>query len=136
MPNLKDNSDPTTAMNMSLVLIAKAFKLNQSTPTNNNQRISSNPRNKQIAQPDMNMGKDRQIQMIGGHGGNQFGQYARLIVVLGITPSTANRNANQNGNGNVVAARAKGLQLQAEEYDLMAAAGDIAEIKNSMQTAS
>ena len=38
-----DISDPTDAMNMALVLMAKAFKLNYSTPTNNNQRISSNP---------------------------------------------------------------------------------------------
>ncbi|GJR66095.1 hypothetical protein Tco_0012160 [Tanacetum coccineum] len=38
-------------MNMALALMAKAFKLNYSTPTNNNQRISSNPRNRQIAQP-------------------------------------------------------------------------------------
>ncbi|GKC41723.1 hypothetical protein Tco_1059445 [Tanacetum coccineum] len=50
MPNPKDITDPTTAMNMALVLMAKAFKLNYSTPTNNNQRISSNPRNRQIAQ--------------------------------------------------------------------------------------
>nr|GFD44170.1 hypothetical protein [Tanacetum cinerariifolium] len=41
-----------------------------------NQRISSNPRNKQIAQPGMNMGQDRQIQMIRGNGKNQFRQYA------------------------------------------------------------
>ncbi|GJT60911.1 hypothetical protein Tco_1004444 [Tanacetum coccineum] len=51
MPNLEDITDPTAAMNMTLVLMAKAFKLNYSTPTNNNQRISSNPRNRQIAQP-------------------------------------------------------------------------------------
>nr|GFA35413.1 hypothetical protein [Tanacetum cinerariifolium] len=51
MPNPKDITDPTTAMNMALALMAKAFKLNYSSPTNNNQRISSNPRNKQIAQP-------------------------------------------------------------------------------------
>nr|GFD41927.1 ribonuclease H-like domain-containing protein [Tanacetum cinerariifolium] len=38
-------------MNMALVLMAKAFKLNYSTPTNNNLQISSNLRNKQIAQP-------------------------------------------------------------------------------------
>nr|GEV35273.1 hypothetical protein [Tanacetum cinerariifolium] len=56
---------------MALVLMAKAFKLTYSTPTNKNQRISSNPRNRQIAQPGMNMGQDRQIQMIRGHGGNQ-----------------------------------------------------------------
>nr|GEV46549.1 hypothetical protein [Tanacetum cinerariifolium] len=51
MPNPEDITEPTTAMNIALVLTAKAFKLNYSTPTNNNQRISSNPRNRQIAQP-------------------------------------------------------------------------------------
>ncbi|GJU35216.1 retrovirus-related pol polyprotein from transposon TNT 1-94 [Tanacetum coccineum] len=90
MPNPEEIKDPTTAMNMSLVLMAKAFKLNYSTPTNNNQRISSNPRNRQIAQPGMNMGQDRQMQM------------NRLLVVPGIA------NQNPNGNGNVVAARAEG----------------------------
>nr|GEX68834.1 hypothetical protein [Tanacetum cinerariifolium] len=72
MTNTKDITDPTTAINMALALMAKAFKLNYSTPTNNNQRISSNPRNRQIAQPGMNMGQDRQMQMIRGNGGNQF----------------------------------------------------------------
>nr|GFD16258.1 hypothetical protein [Tanacetum cinerariifolium] len=76
MPNPKDITDSITAMNMALALMAKAFKLNYSTPTNNNQRISSNPRNRQIAQPGMNMGQDRQMQMVGGNGGNQFRQYA------------------------------------------------------------
>nr|GFC85521.1 hypothetical protein [Tanacetum cinerariifolium] len=65
IPNPEDITDPTTAMNMTLALMAKAFKLNYSTPTNNNKRISSNPRNWQIAQPGMNMGQDRQMQMIG-----------------------------------------------------------------------
>ncbi|GKC41869.1 retrovirus-related pol polyprotein from transposon TNT 1-94 [Tanacetum coccineum] len=210
MPNPEDIIDPTTAMNMALVLIAKAFKLNYSTPTNNNRRISSNPRNRQIAQPGMNMGQDRQTQMVGGNGGNKFRQYAGqnvgnqnrynvvqnvrnqvvqnavqnsgvqnvgnqngLIVVSGIA------NQNPNGNGNVVAARAEGnaignngnqircynyrglghlarnctvrprrrdaaylqtqlliaqkeeaeIQLQAEEFDLMAAAADLDEIE-------
>ncbi|GJT77786.1 retrovirus-related pol polyprotein from transposon TNT 1-94 [Tanacetum coccineum] len=54
IPNPEDITDPTTAMNMALALMAKAFKLNYSTPTNNNQRISSNPRNRQIAQPVQN----------------------------------------------------------------------------------
>nr|GEX90786.1 hypothetical protein [Tanacetum cinerariifolium] len=67
MTNPEDITDPTTAMNMALALIAKAFKLNYSTPTNNNQRISSNPKNRQIAQPGMNMGQDRQMQMVGGY---------------------------------------------------------------------
>nr|GFB44802.1 hypothetical protein [Tanacetum cinerariifolium] len=36
---------------MTLALMAKAFTLNNTTPTNNNQRSSSNPSNMQIAQP-------------------------------------------------------------------------------------
>nr|GEV93328.1 hypothetical protein [Tanacetum cinerariifolium] len=138
MPNLEDITDPTTTMNMALALMAKAFKLNYSTPTNNNQRISSNPRNRQIAQPGMNIGQDRQMQMVGvpnpriQNVGNQDG----LIGVLG------NANQNPNGNGNLVAARAEGntqlliaqkeeaeIQLQAKEFDLMAAAADLDEIE-------
>nr|GFB20314.1 hypothetical protein [Tanacetum cinerariifolium] len=61
MPNPEDITDPTTAMNMALAFMAKAFNLNYSTPTNNNQRISSNPRNRQIAQPRINIGQDRQM---------------------------------------------------------------------------
>nr|GFA69249.1 hypothetical protein [Tanacetum cinerariifolium] len=174
-------TDPTTAMNMALVLMAKAFKLNYSTPTNNNQRISLNLRNRQIAQPGMNMGKDRQMQMVGGNGENQFRQYAGQNVgnltgyndvqnignkVIqnalqnprvqnvgnqnGLISVQGNGNQNQIGNGNLVAERAEGnavgqngnqircynckgeeaeIQLQAEEYDLMAAAADINELK-------
>ncbi|GJU39454.1 retrovirus-related pol polyprotein from transposon TNT 1-94 [Tanacetum coccineum] len=80
MPNPEDITGPTTAMNMALVLMAKAFKQNYSKPTNNNQRISSNPRNTQITQLCMNMGQDRQMQMVGGNGGNRFGQYAGQIA--------------------------------------------------------
>nr|GEV94592.1 retrovirus-related Pol polyprotein from transposon TNT 1-94 [Tanacetum cinerariifolium] len=153
----------------------------------------------------MNQEEDRQIQNVGGNGGNQFGQYARqvaqnqqgynawqnheiqgaqnagqnagvqnggnqngLVVILGI--------ANQSGTGNVVTARTEGtgirnqarcyncrglghiarnctarprsrdatylqtqplisqkkeagIQLQAEEFDFMDAAGDLDEIK-------
>ncbi|GKD89257.1 hypothetical protein Tco_1364764 [Tanacetum coccineum] len=137
MPNPKDISDPTTAMNMALTLMAKAFKINYSTPTNNNQRISSNPRNRQIAQPSMNIGQDRQMQMVGGNGGHQFRQFGgnqngynvvqnvgsqivqNPIQNLGgqnggnhngiiVVLGIANQNANQIRNGNVVAARAEG----------------------------
>nr|GFC60076.1 Gag-Pol polyprotein [Tanacetum cinerariifolium] len=80
MTNPKDITDSTTAMNMALALMAKAFNLNYSTPTNNNQRISSNLRNRQIAQPSMNIGHDRQMQMVGGNGENQFRLYARQNV--------------------------------------------------------
>nr|GFC82311.1 hypothetical protein [Tanacetum cinerariifolium] len=61
MTSLEDINDPTEAMNAALILFAKAFQL--SALTNNNQRTSSNPRNRQIAQPVMNMGLDRQIQL-------------------------------------------------------------------------
>nr|GEY70446.1 hypothetical protein [Tanacetum cinerariifolium] len=76
IPNPENITDPTTAINMSLALMAKAFKLNYSTPTNNNQRISSNLRNRHIAQPGMNMGQDRQMQIVGGNGENQCREYA------------------------------------------------------------
>nr|GEZ44098.1 hypothetical protein [Tanacetum cinerariifolium] len=50
----------------------------------------------------MIMGQDRQMQMVGGNGENQFRQYAGqnngLIGVL------ENANQNLNGNGNLVAA--------------------------------
>ncbi|GKF39242.1 hypothetical protein Tco_0119303, partial [Tanacetum coccineum] len=105
------HSEPTTAMNMELVLMAKAFKLNYSTPTNNNQRISSNPHNRQIAQPGMNMDQNRQMQMVEGNGGNQFRQYAGQNVgnqngynaVLECWESgIANQNPNGNGLGHLV----------------------------------
>ncbi|GJW22045.1 retrovirus-related pol polyprotein from transposon TNT 1-94 [Tanacetum coccineum] len=123
MINLDNISDPTIAMNMALALMAKAFKL--STPTNNNKRISSNPRNRQIAQPGMNMGQDRHIQNVRGNGGNQFGQYIvqnvgnQVVQNPGVQnvgnqnglivfPRIPHPNGNQNGTGNVIAARAEG----------------------------
>ncbi|GJW13778.1 hypothetical protein Tco_0017911 [Tanacetum coccineum] len=105
MINPEDISDPTTAMNMELVLIAKAFKLNYSTPTNNNQRISSNPRNRQIAQPSMNMGQDRKMQMVGGNDRNQFRQYAGQKIGnqngYNAVQNVGNQIANQNTNWNM-----------------------------------
>nr|GEU31159.1 hypothetical protein [Tanacetum cinerariifolium] len=138
MLNPEDITDPTTAMNMTLALMIKAFKLNYSTPTNNNQRISLNLRNRQIAQPCMNMGQDRQMQMVGGNGENQFRQYdgqnvgnlngyngvqnvrnqvTQNAIQNLIIQNVGNQNRqtvilgtnqNSNGNGNLVAARAEG----------------------------
>nr|GEW77333.1 putative ribonuclease H-like domain-containing protein [Tanacetum cinerariifolium] len=108
MTNPEDITDPTTAMNMALALMAKAFKLNYSTPTNNNQRISSNPRNRQIAQPGMNMGQDRQMQMVGSNGGNQFRQYVGQNAGNSAGYNDVIRNQNQIGNGNLVIAHAEG----------------------------
>nr|GEU83027.1 putative RNA-directed DNA polymerase [Tanacetum cinerariifolium] len=120
MPNPEDIADPTIAMNMAFVLMAKAFKLNYSTPTNNNQRISSNPRNMQIAQSGMNMRQDRQIQIVRGNGGNQFRQYAGQNVrnQNGYNALQNIRNQNPNRNGNVVAARAEGTTTNGNNGDL------------------
>nr|GFC32052.1 hypothetical protein [Tanacetum cinerariifolium] len=135
MANPEDIIDSTIAMNMALALMAKAFKLNYLIPTNNNQRISSNPCNRQIAQPGMNMGQDRQMQMIGGNGGNQFRQYVGQNVgnlngynavqnvrnqvahnlrvqnvgnQNGLIGVQGNGNQNQIENGNLVVVRAEG----------------------------
>nr|GFA43109.1 hypothetical protein [Tanacetum cinerariifolium] len=123
MSNPEDITDPTTAMNMALALMAKAFKLNYSTLTNNNQRISSNPRNRQIAQPSMNMGRDRKMQMVGGNGGNQFRQYAKQNVGNPAGYNDVIGNQNQIGNGNLVttlaegnAAGQKGNQIRCYNY--------------------
>nr|GEU68083.1 integrase, catalytic region, zinc finger, CCHC-type, peptidase aspartic, catalytic [Tanacetum cinerariifolium] len=159
MPNPEDITDPTTAMNMALTLMAKAFKLNYSTPTNNNQRISSNLHNRQIAQPEC--------------------RESEWVQCSTDCQESGNANHNLNGNGNLVAARAEGnaaghngnqircynyrrvghfarnctgrprrrdaaylqtqlliaqkeeagIQLQAKEFDLMAVAADLDEIE-------
>nr|GEV34700.1 reverse transcriptase domain-containing protein [Tanacetum cinerariifolium] len=88
MPNPEDITDATTAMNMALALMAKAFKLNYSTPTNNNQRISSNPRNRQIAQPEC--------------------RESEWVQCCTECQESGNANQNLNMNGNLVAARAEG----------------------------
>nr|GEX94251.1 hypothetical protein [Tanacetum cinerariifolium] len=147
MPNLKDNPNPTTAMNMALALMAKAFELNYLTSTNNNQRISSNPRNRQIAQPG-NLNGYNAIQNVR----NQVAHNPRVQNVRNQNGLIGfPRNINQTRNGNLEAARAEGnaaghndnqircyncrgkeeavIQLQAEEFDLMAAAADLDKIK-------
>nr|GFB58371.1 hypothetical protein [Tanacetum cinerariifolium] len=156
MPNPKDITDPTTAINMALDLMAKAFKLNYShQPTTIRgfhqthvigRLLNRNVRNlngyndvqnveNQIIQ---NAVQNLRIQNVGNQNG--------LNVVSG------NANQNPNGNGNLVAAcvevRPKrrdaaylqtqlliaqkeeaGIQLQAEEFDLMATAADFDEIE-------
>ncbi|GJT39212.1 retrovirus-related pol polyprotein from transposon TNT 1-94 [Tanacetum coccineum] len=112
--------NPITAMNMTLVLMTKAFKLNYSTPTNNNQRILSNPRNRQIAQPGMNMGPDRQMQMVGRNGGNQFRQYAGRNV-----GNQNGYNAVQNVRNQVVqnAVQNQGVQNVGNQNGLIVVPG-------------
>nr|GEX01267.1 hypothetical protein [Tanacetum cinerariifolium] len=141
MPNPEDITDLTTAMNMALGLMAKAFKLNYSTPTNNNQRISSNPRNRLIAQPRMNMGQVRQMQMVGaraeGNAARQNGNQIRCYNYRGVghyarncTVRPRRRDAAYLQTQLLIAQKEEaGIQLQAEEFDLMAAASDLDEIE-------
>nr|GEZ14057.1 hypothetical protein [Tanacetum cinerariifolium] len=105
MPNPEDITDPTTAMHMALALMAKAFKLNYSTLANNNQRISSNPRNRKIAQLGQNA---RNLAGYNDVIGNQFIQNANVGNQNGLIGVQGNGNQNQIGNGNHVAARAEG----------------------------
>ncbi|GKE08852.1 gag-pol polyprotein [Tanacetum coccineum] len=124
MQNPEDSSDPTTAMNTTLALLAKAFKFN-TIPTNNNQRSSLIPRNSQIAQPDMNTSQDIKMQMVDDNVGNQVRQNAvqndgnevgqNAVQNPGIQNvenmnglSVVSEIANQYGNGNVVTAPAEG----------------------------
>ncbi|GJS43887.1 hypothetical protein Tco_0568930 [Tanacetum coccineum] len=125
MQNPSDISNPTTALDMALEFMSKAFQLNNTTPTNNNQRSSSNPSNMQIAQPGMNMDQDRQMLMVEDNVGNQFRpnamQNVRNQVVLNASQNlgvhnVGNQNGlsvvseivNQYGNVNVVTAPAEG----------------------------
>nr|GEY44231.1 integrase, catalytic region, zinc finger, CCHC-type, peptidase aspartic, catalytic [Tanacetum cinerariifolium] len=139
MPNHEDITDPTTAMNMELALMAKAFKLNYSTTTNNNQRISSNPRNRQIAQPGINMGQDRQMQIVEGNGGNYWAKWKpdKVLQLQGVGHYARNctvwprrRDAAYLQTQLLIARKEEaGIQLQVKEYDLMAAAVDLNEIE-------
>nr|GFC88550.1 hypothetical protein [Tanacetum cinerariifolium] len=95
MLNPEDITDFTTAMNMALALMAKAFKLNYSTPTNNNQRISSNSRNRQYP---------------GQNAGNLNGYNAVQNVENQVAQNPRVQNdgiQNQIGNGNLLAVRAE-----------------------------
>nr|GFA69393.1 hypothetical protein [Tanacetum cinerariifolium] len=60
------------------------------------------------AQPGMNMGQDRQMQMVGGNGGNQFRQYAGQNAGNLNGYNDVYNIGNQIGNGNLVAARVEG----------------------------
>ncbi|GKD30991.1 hypothetical protein Tco_1241769, partial [Tanacetum coccineum] len=116
MQNPEDISDLTIALDMALELMTKAFQLNNTTPTNNNQRSSLNPCYSQIAHSGMNIDQDRQMLMVDDNVGNLFRQNAvqnvgylvgqNAVQNPGIQ-SVISEIANQYGNGNVVTARAE-----------------------------
>ncbi|GKE91622.1 zf-CCHC domain-containing protein [Tanacetum coccineum] len=124
MQNLKDSSDPTTAMNKALALMAKAFKFN-TIPTNYKQRSSLISYNSQIAQPDMNTSQDIKMQMVDDNVRNQVRQNAvqndRNEVGQNAVQNPGFQNVknmnrlsvvseieNQYGNGNIVTAPTEG----------------------------
>ncbi|GJW18372.1 hypothetical protein Tco_0025808, partial [Tanacetum coccineum] len=124
MQNPEDILDPTTVIDMTLVLMAKEFTLNDTTPINNNQKSSSNPSNMQIAQPGMNIDQDRQMLMVENNVGNPFrsnavqnvrNQVFQNVVQYPGVQNVGNHNglsvdlgiANQYGIGNFVTARAE-----------------------------
>nr|GEU49585.1 hypothetical protein [Tanacetum cinerariifolium] len=125
MQNPKDISNPTTAFDMALALMSKAFQLNNITPTNDNQRSSSNPCYSQIAQSGMNIDQDRHMLMVDDNIGNQFRPNAmhnvRNQIVLNVSQNLGVQNvgyqnrlsvileiANHHVNRNVVIALAEG----------------------------
>nr|GFB14493.1 hypothetical protein [Tanacetum cinerariifolium] len=96
MLNPDDITYSTTAMNMALALMAKAFKLNYSTPTNKNQRISSN----------QGIGR-----LLNRNAGNLNGYNAVQNVRNQVAQNPRVQNdgiQNQIGNGNLVAVHAEG----------------------------
>ncbi|GJY84856.1 reverse transcriptase domain-containing protein [Tanacetum coccineum] len=125
MQNPRDILNPTTALDMALEFMSKSFQLNNTTPTNNNQRSSSNPCYNQFAQSGMNIDQARQILMVDDNDGNQFRPNAipnvgnQVVLNASQNPgvqNVGNQNrlsvvseiANQYGNGNVVTAPAEG----------------------------
>nr|GFA16880.1 hypothetical protein [Tanacetum cinerariifolium] len=140
MPNPKDITDPTTTMNMVLALMAKAFKLNYSTPTNNNQRISSNPKNMaECRESEWNqLGNGNLVASCAeGNAAGQNGNQIRCYNCKGVCHYARNytirprrRDVAYLQTQLLIARREEaGIQLQAEEYDLMAAAADLDEIE-------
>ncbi|GJV64179.1 hypothetical protein Tco_1475007 [Tanacetum coccineum] len=117
MQNPKDISDPTTALDMTLELMSKAFQLNNITPTNDNQRSSSNPCYMQ------NVGHLVRQNAVQNQGTQNVGNRNRLSVVPGI--------ANQHGNRNIQIALKEeaGIQLTQDEFDFMADASAYEEIE-------
>ncbi|GKC17710.1 hypothetical protein Tco_1014492 [Tanacetum coccineum] len=121
MQNPEDSSDPTTAMNMALALMAKAFKFN-TIPVNNNQRSSLIPCNSRITQPGMNMSQDMKMKMADD---SNVENMNGLSVVLEIAYQYGNGNvvtALAKGNGNGINEEEAGIQSTQEEFEFMTVA--------------
>nr|GFA71922.1 hypothetical protein [Tanacetum cinerariifolium] len=87
---------------MALELMAKAFQLNNPTPTNNNQQSSSNPCYSQIAQSDCSTGYEYRSRQTDTDGLRNQGAWDAIQNLR------VQNVGNQNGNGNLIVARAEG----------------------------
>nr|GEV08981.1 copia protein [Tanacetum cinerariifolium] len=144
MTSFKDINDPTEAINAALILFAKAFQL--TTPTNNNQRTSSNPRNRQIAQ--LESAREQcmvewwdsscsecslQSRAEGTGNGNQVMCYncrGLSHIARNCTSRPRRRDVAYFQTQQLIAQKEEaGIQVQAEEFDFMSAPCDLDEIE-------
>nr|GEV02931.1 zinc finger, RING/FYVE/PHD-type [Tanacetum cinerariifolium] len=114
MPNPEGITDPTTAMNMALALMAKAFKLNYSTPTTTTRGFHQT----------YTIGRlhNRNVGNLNGYNAvqnveNQVAQNPRVQNVGNQNGLIGSGNGNQNRIGNLVAARAEGNAAGQNDLD-------------------
>ncbi|GJU19822.1 hypothetical protein Tco_1153164 [Tanacetum coccineum] len=148
----EDITDPTTAMNMALVLMAKAFKLKLLTPPTLPENFI-NPRNGRLLNRVMNMGvKTDSGDVLEPMVRNQLRQYAgrewlwyqrvyyavqnRILIRIKWNGNVCRARAegNATGNNDTVADCSKGKSRNStqsgKEFDLMSAADDLDEIED------
>nr|GEX71859.1 retrovirus-related Pol polyprotein from transposon TNT 1-94 [Tanacetum cinerariifolium] len=149
MPNPEDITDPTTAMNMALALMAKAFKLNYSTTTrgfhqthatgrlhNRNAKNLTGYNDVQNIRNQIgncNLVAARAKGNAAGQNGNQIRCYNCRGVVhyaRNCTVRPRRMDAAYLQTQLLIAQKEEaGIQLQAEEFDLMVGAADLDEIE-------
>nr|GEY12867.1 uncharacterized mitochondrial protein AtMg00810-like [Tanacetum cinerariifolium] len=143
MTSVKDINDPTEAMNAALIFFAKAFQL--SAPTNNNQRTSCSTSYEHGGGNQNGLVVVPGIANLSGTGnvvaaraeGTGIGNQARFYncrglghIVRNCTARPRRRDAAYLQTQLLIAQKEEvGIQLQAEEFDFMAAAGDLDEIE-------
>ncbi|GJZ63697.1 hypothetical protein Tco_0620118 [Tanacetum coccineum] len=80
----------------------------------------------------MNMDQERHMQMVGGNGGNWFRQYANDMIResdLAVCMTTSRRRDVAYLQLLMAQKEEAGIQIQAEEFDLMAVAIDCEEVE-------